>query len=188
MTSSTRTMTATDTATLRSATMPSPVGELTLVASDTGLRFVLWEGEHVDGIDLRGTTTTEDDPVLDAARQQLTEYFAGTRHEFDLPLDPQGTTFQVKVWLGLAEIPYGTTSTYGEQAMRMGDPNLARAVGAANGRNPLSIVIPCHRVVGANGSLVGFAGGLAAKRLLLDLEQGITPSGVTRAVSSAWVT
>jgi methylated-DNA-[protein]-cysteine S-methyltransferase len=163
-----------DDADLRFTTVGSPVGELTIVTSDAGLRFVLWEGEHVDGIDLGDIPRADDDPILVAARAQLTEYFAGERKQFDLPLDVVGTPFQRSVWLGLAEIPYGTTSTYGEQATRHGDPNLARAVGAANGRNPVSIVLPCHRVIGANGALVGFAGGLPAKRLLLDLEQGIT--------------
>ena len=144
------------------------------MASDVGLRQVLWEGEHTEAIDLSEVESCDDDPILRQARTQLEEYFAGERREFDLPYDLRGTPFQCKVWRGLAEIPYGQTSTYGEQAAWLGDPNLARAVGAANGRNPLSIVLPCQRVIGSNGSLVGFAGGLQTKRLLLDHEQGIT--------------
>lgn len=161
--------------TLRSTTMPSPVGVLTLVASDAGLRAVLWEDDSDRRVHLVDVTPTEDDPVLVTACDQLTEYFNGERTQFELPLDPKGTEFQMAVWLGLADIPYGETATYGEQAARLGDPNKARAVGAANGRNPLSIVLPCHRVIGRNGSLTGFAGGLSAKRLLLDLEQGVRP-------------
>ena len=168
------------TTTLRSTTMPSPVGELTLVASDAGLRAVIWEddGDRVRDVE---AVPADDDPILAAAKQQLTEYFAGEREAFDLPLDPSGTAFQVKVWLGLADIPYGETATYGEQAARLGDPNLARAVGAANGKNPLSIVLPCHRVIGSNGALTGFAGGLESKRFLLEHERGVTSLPGTRA-------
>jgi methylated-DNA-[protein]-cysteine S-methyltransferase len=104
---------------------------------------------------------------------QLTEYFDGERQEFDLPLDPIGTEFQQAAWSALRTIPYGTTVSYGEQAARMGDRRKARAVGAANGRNPISIVVPCHRVVGSNGSLTGFAGGLDTKAWLLDHERGL---------------
>ena len=158
---------------LHSTTMASPVGTLTLVAGRAGLRQVIWEADHTRRSDAQEAVPDDDHPVLVAARTQLAEYFAGARTTFDLPLDPQGTDFQRAVWFGLADIPYGETATYGEQAARLGDPNKARAVGAANGRNPLSIVLPCHRVIGSDGSLTGFAGGLPAKRLLLDLEQGI---------------
>ena len=102
---------------------------------------------------------------------QLAEYFAGSRQDFDLPLRPQGTAFQQTVWQALLDIPYGTTESYGELARRIGQPTASRAVGLANGRNPISIVIPCHRVVGANGSLTGYGGGIERKRTLLDLEQ-----------------
>jgi methylated-DNA-[protein]-cysteine S-methyltransferase len=117
-----------------------------------------------------GPTLEGDHPVLAETRRQLEEYFGGDRRVFDLPLDLVGSEFQVAVWRSLADIPYGTTATYGEQAARLGRPSAVRAVGAANGRNPVSIVLPCHRVVGADGSLTGFAGGLAAKRWLLDHE------------------
>jgi methylated-DNA-[protein]-cysteine S-methyltransferase len=104
--------------------------------------------------------------------QQLREYFAGTRRQFDLVLAPQGTTFQQTVWRALQDIPYGETTSYGELARRIGDVKATRAVGLANGANPIAIVIPCHRVIGAGGALTGFGGGLPTKRALLDLEQG----------------
>jgi methylated-DNA-[protein]-cysteine S-methyltransferase len=114
--------------------------------------------------------------VIETTAQQLDEYFAGTRHEFDVPLDAEGTEFQQSVWQVLRSIPYGETMSYGEQATVLGDPNKARAVGTANGRNPISIVVPCHRVIGANGSLTGFAGGMKAKKFLLDLEKKNAPA------------
>ena len=153
-------------------TMNSPVGELRLIAGDNGLRAILWGAEDaeriasLDGEPVEGTT-----PVLDEAISQLEEYFAGTRREFDLPLDPAGTEFQQSAWMVLRTIPYGTTISYGQQAERLGDPNKARAVGAANGKNPLSIVVPCHRVVGSNGHLTGFAAGIDVKSWLLDHER-----------------
>jgi methylated-DNA-[protein]-cysteine S-methyltransferase len=154
-------------------TMNSPVGELRLIAGDNGLRAILWgaeDAERIASIDddelVEGTT-----PVLDEAISQLEEYFAGMRREFDLPLDPAGTEFQQSAWMVLRTIPYGTTISYGQQAERLGDPNKARAVGAANGKNPLSIVVPCHRVVGSNGHLTGFAAGLDVKSWLLDHER-----------------
>ena len=109
-------------------------------------------------------------PVLDAALAQLSEYFAGQRFEFDLPLRPRGTPFQQRVWQGLCQIPYGATWSYGKLAAAVGNANGSRAVGAANGRNPISIIVPCHRVIGANGRMVGYGGGLAAKRWLLEHE------------------
>jgi methylated-DNA-[protein]-cysteine S-methyltransferase len=154
-------------------TMSSPVGELRLIAGETGLRAILWGAEDtariasIDEDDLVEGTT----PVLDRAVSQLEEYFAGTRREFDLPLDPAGTAFQQSAWKVLCTIPYGQTISYGQQAQQLGDPNKARAVGAANGKNPLSIVVPCHRVIGSSGHLTGFAAGLDIKSWLLDHER-----------------
>jgi len=155
------------------ATLDSPIGALRLVASDSALVAVLWPEEK------EGRVTFDDEPqtaahhpIIDKASVQLDEYFAGDRRDFDLPLDPQGTEFQRQCWWALAEIPFGETSTYGKQAARIGRPKAIRAVGSANGRNPLSIVLPCHRVIGANGKLAGFAGGLDAKQWLLDHELG----------------
>ena len=114
-----------------------------------------------------------DHAVLQQAADELGEYFAGTRVDFDVPLDPRGTAFQLAAWSALRTIPYGETVSYGEQAKRLGDPGKARAVGAANGRNPLPIIVPCHRVVGANGHLTGFGGGIETKAWLLDHEQAV---------------
>jgi methylated-DNA-[protein]-cysteine S-methyltransferase len=151
---------------VRFARVVSPVGTLTVVASDAGLRAVLFAGEPVPDGAVEGAH-----PVLEAAARQLREWFAGERTAFEVPLDLGAATgFQRRAWLGLAEIPYATTRSYGEQARRLGVPRAARAVGAANGRNPLPIVLPCHRLVGADGALTGFAGGLAVKRALLDHE------------------
>ncbi|MEM9609627.1 MAG: methylated-DNA--[protein]-cysteine S-methyltransferase [Actinomycetota bacterium] len=158
--------------TLRTRTIPSPIGELTAVASDVGLRAVLWP-EDEDRIRFDDELVEAEHPVLDATAVQLDEYFAGERTTFDLPLDLHGTDFQVAAWKALAEIPYGETVSYAEQAERIGRPTAVRAIGAANGKNPVSIVLPCHRVVGADGSLTGFAGGVDAKRALLDHEQGV---------------
>jgi methylated-DNA-[protein]-cysteine S-methyltransferase len=144
----------------------TPVGPLGLLASERGLRRILWPGEPGAG---------GDPVVLAAAVQQLTEYFAGARTTFALPLELEGTDFQRRAWLALAEIPYGETRSYGEQARRLGVPRAARAVGAANGANPLPIVLPCHRLVGADGSLTGFGGGLDVKRWLLEHESATTP-------------
>ena len=159
---------------LSRTTMSSPVGELTLIASPRGLRAVLWPNELDEPERL--PTADDGDPaaavVLREAIIQLSEYFAGDRHEFDLPLDPVGTDFQQSAWMQLRQIPFGVTISYGEQARRLGDVRKSRAVGAANGRNPISIIVPCHRVVGSNGKLVGFAAGLDAKAWLLHHEQG----------------
>ncbi|MFV0923090.1 methylated-DNA--[protein]-cysteine S-methyltransferase [Sphingomonas parapaucimobilis] len=157
---------------LSECTMASPVGELTLVASGHGLRAVLWADERVGRVTL---SERRDDPahdVLAETGRQLSEYFAGKRRVFDLPLDPVGTDFQKAVWTGLNAIPYGETRSYAALATAIGRPRASRAVGAANGRNPLSIVTPCHRVIGANGTLTGFAGGLAVKQWLLAHERG----------------
>jgi methylated-DNA-[protein]-cysteine S-methyltransferase len=159
--------------TLMSTTMPSPVGKLTLVASDAGLVAVLWPEEREGRVPLAGVSAAGGHSVFDAAAKQLTEYFAGRRRAFALPLDPRGTAFQRAVWAALSEIPYGETRSYGDIARKIGRRSAVRAVGAANGRNPLSIIVPCHRVVGQGGALTGFAGGLAAKRYLLDLEKAV---------------
>lgn len=159
--------------TLRSRVHDSPLGRLTLVASDAGLRALLWPDD--DGRVPLPDTIAGSHRTLDATTEQLDQYFAGQRRAFDVPLDPQGTPFQRKVWEALRRIRYGETVSYTELASRIGRPTAARAVGAANGRNPISIIVPCHRVVGASGALTGFAGGLSAKRWLLDLEQ-VTPT------------
>lgn len=151
--------------------MDSPVGELTLVASDAGLRSVTWPNERPGRVASPETLHAGDHPVLAAAKAQLGEYFSGTRAAFDLPLDLVGTDFQRRAWLALADVPYGETVSYGEQAARLGHPRSARAIGAANGRNPISIVLPCHRVIGGGGALTGFAGGLDVKRALLEHER-----------------
>ena len=157
---------------LYETTMESPVGTLTLVASDIGLRAVLWRIEAANRVRLGPVLGGAVDPsgILCTAVEQFEEYFAGTRTQFDLALDPVGTEFQQAAWIALRSIGFGETVSYGEQARRMGDARKARAVGAANGRNPISIVVPCHRVIGANGSLTGFAGGLDTKAWLLDHE------------------
>ncbi len=152
-------------------TMPSPVGKLKLVASTRGLAGILWENDKSRRVPhLNSAVVGNDHPVLCEAEKQLTEYFAGTRKKFALPLDFTGTDFNKQVWQALLTIPYGETRTYGQLAKLLGDPSLARAVGAANGKNPISIVAPCHRVIGANGKLTGFAGGLTVKAFLLNLE------------------
>ncbi|CAB4811280.1 MAG: methylated-DNA--[protein]-cysteine S-methyltransferase [Actinobacteria bacterium] len=171
---------------LYETTMSTPVGVLTLVASEVGLRAVLWQTEKPNRVRLDNRDGGEIDPngVLDAAREQLSEYFAGTRTEFDLALDPQGTDFQQATWMVLRSIAFAETVSYGEQARRMGDSRKARAVGAANGRNPLSIVVPCHRVVGADGSLTGFAAGIDAKSWLLNHERSVAAAQRTAVRSN----
>lgn len=150
---------------------PTPVGPLTLVALGEALVAVWMEDQrHHPGAVAHGDPASTDDPVLARAARQLEEYFAGRRTDFDLPLAPEGTEFQRRVWAELLQIPYGETVTYGELARRLDNPTGSRAVGLANGRNPLGIVVPCHRVVGAGGNLTGYGGGLPRKRLLLDLE------------------
>jgi methylated-DNA-[protein]-cysteine S-methyltransferase len=152
-------------------TLESPVGELLLVGDGEVLRGLhMQDGRRPIAI---GAAWEADDAPFAAAREQLDEYFGGDRREFDLPLAPLGSEFQRCVWDGLLEIPYGETISYGELARRIGRPDRARAVGAANGANPIAIILPCHRVIGADGSLVGFGGGLETKRRLLELEAGI---------------
>jgi len=153
-----------------SRTVASPVGKLMLVASESGLAAILWENDDSDRVRLGSTMEDRGHPVLIAAERQLAEYFAGERKRFDLPLDFNGTEFQKQVWSALLTIPFGETRSYAEIARLIGRPAACRAVGAANGKNPISIVAPCHRVIGANGTLTGFAGGLKAKEYLLQLE------------------
>jgi len=143
--------------------VPGPIGELLLVGN----------GHAVTELVLPGAWTSADEPsdaVLDEAARQLAAYFAGDRHDFDVPLEPAGTPFQQRVWQALQQVEYGSTTSYGALAAELGKPNAARAVGAANGSNPIAIIIPCHRVIGAGGSLVGYGGGLERKRWLLNLE------------------
>ena len=154
--------------------MNSPVGQLKLVANGDRLAAILWEHDKPNRVRLGELVEANGRPVLIETERQLTEYFAGTRHEFDLPLTFQGTDFQKQVWAALLTIPFGQTRSYSEIATQIGNVNAVRAVGAANGRNPISIVAPCHRVIGASGDLTGFAGGLANKMLLLSLEAGQT--------------
>ena len=156
--------------------LESPIGVLRLVADDEGLREVRFaEPRHP-----RSTPSTwvrASEPFL-LVRKQLLEYFAGERTQFDLPLHPRGTPFQLGVWRALADIPYGVTTSYGELARRIDNPKAVRAVGSANGQNPLPIIVPCHRVIGSNGSLTGFGGGLPTKQFLLALEEQVARGDV----------
>jgi methylated-DNA-[protein]-cysteine S-methyltransferase len=156
------------------ALLDTPVGALRLVVGARGVRAVLWPDDTDHRVAIGDTSGggPDADRVLAEAVRQLQEYFAGNRRDFDLPLDPVGTEFQQQVWHVLRTIPYGETISYGEQARRLGDVNKSRAVGAANGRNPISIIVPCHRVVGSTGKLTGFAGGLDTKAWLLQHERG----------------
>ena len=194
---------ASGTPAFRRRTMSTSIGQLVLVAGPSGLRAVLWPGEDgsrvaravgsvaassrpvgsvTAGSGTAGSSAPEDgaeeaEAHLDRAVEQLAQYFDGTRRDFDLDLDPVGTDFQLRVWAALRDIPYGQTRSYGAQAADLGAPGASRAVGAANGRNPLSIVVPCHRVVAASGALTGFAGGLAIKAWLLDHERAVLAQG-----------
>lgn len=147
----------------------SPVGDICLTASDRGLvSLEFFSSRKINRLGIH--EPSEANPILQRAEKQLAEYFAGKRKNFDLRLDLQGTIFQLKAWQELQKIPYGQTISYGEQAKRVGDVKKARAVGMANGRNPVAIIVPCHRVIGANGSLTGFSSGLPIKEFLLKLE------------------
>jgi len=154
-------------------TVESPIGELLL----------LGDGEVLHGLYMQAgrrpirirPAWERDDSAFPEARAQLAQYFAGERTSFDLPMQLDGSVFQRTVWHALTEIPYGQTISYGELARRIGRPDLARAVGTANGQNPIAVIVPCHRVIGSDGKLVGYGGGLENKRLLLDLEQGRVP-------------
>lgn len=156
------------------AEMLSPVGKLTIITSPQGLHAILWDNDRknsaCEAIINNLKQSKEDETVLQTI-QQLTEYFQGTRKTFDLPLVIQGTDFQIQVWEQLLKIPYATTVSYAEQAEKIGNKNKARAVGMANGLNPISIIIPCHRVIGSNDDLVGFGGGIEKKVHLLKLER-----------------
>jgi methylated-DNA-[protein]-cysteine S-methyltransferase len=153
--------------TMSYAQIESPVGPLLLAADEQGLRQI----EFVKGKTRPDSAWREDRAALRETIHQLRAYFAGELEDFDLPLVPEGTPFQLGVWKRLCEIPYGTTISYGELARRIGNPNASRAVGLANGSNPIPIVIPCHRVIGSNGKLTGYGGGLPIKEKLLALER-----------------
>lgn len=151
--------------------VPSPVGKLRLVGSDRGLAEVSWESKR-SSVPRLGVTEDPHHPVLVQAARQLDQYFGGQRKEFDLKLEFHGTDFQKRVWDELLKIPFGETRTYGEVARRLGNVKAMRAVGAANGCNPIPIIAPCHRVIGASGDLVGFGGGLQVKEYLINFECG----------------
>jgi methylated-DNA-[protein]-cysteine S-methyltransferase len=151
-------------------TMESPVGRLKLVASNEGLAAILWENDNPRRVRLGSPAEDASHPVLLEVEGQLNEYFAGSRKVFSLKLDFAGTTFQRQVWQALLTIPYGETRSYAQIAKQIRQPAAVRAVGAANGKNPISIIAPCHRVIGSNGHLTGFAGGLETKAYLLALE------------------
>ena len=151
-------------------TMESPVGELRLFASQSGLAAILWENDNPRRVRLESATEDKNHPILLEAERQLNGYFSGKRKSFSVKLDFKGTKFQKKVWEALLTIPFGETRSYGQIAKQIKKPAAVRAVGAANGKNPISIIAPCHRVIGSNGKLTGFAGGLEAKAYLLSLE------------------
>ena len=150
--------------------MKSSVGEITLVADNVSLRAIYWLNQKPDRVKFPDLENNDSNHVLKSAVKQLKAYFSGTRREFDIPLRPVGTVFQEEVWLALRSISYGETVSYSDIAKQIGRPKAVRAVGAAIGKNPLSIMIPCHRVIGANGKLIGFGGGLSTKEFLLNLE------------------
>lgn len=152
--------------------LDSPIGRLRLVATDQGLSHLLFDQQVGEDLESDGDEAEADDhPVLAAATAQLAEYFAGRRQEFDIPLDLTGTEFQRAAWSALASVPFGETRSYRQQAEAIGRPKAVRAIGAANGRNPVPIVLPCHRIVGSDGSLTGYGGGLPIKEFLLSHEQ-----------------
>ena len=151
--------------------LSSPVGALQLIATETGLAAVLWQDEDGSRVHLGPFVDDPDNKILSEAAKQLDRYFAGKLDRFDLPLDFRGTDFQKEVWAALLTIPFGETRSYSDIARQIGRPKAVRAVGAANGRNPIAIIAPCHRVLGSNGKLTGFAGGLKAKETLLNIER-----------------
>ena len=154
--------------------MRSPVGEIKLVASEKGLSAIVWEFEDFSRVHLENVVEDEQNAILLEAEKQLSAYFKGERNYFKLPLDFKGTDFQKMVWEALLTIPFGQTRTYGQIARQIGKPNAVRAVGGAANKNPLAIIAPCHRVIGASGKLTGFAGGLDNKTILLNLENNST--------------
>ena len=151
-------------------TVASPVGELTLIATDAGLSALLWPNDDPKRVRVGERVAAPEHPILVRAERELRAYFAGERTSFTVPLDAAGTEFQKKAWAALLTIPYGETRSYGALARQIGNPKASRAVGAANGRNPISIIVPCHRAIASDGALTGFAGGLETKRHLLALE------------------
>ena len=158
-------------------TFKAPFGVLTVVGSDRGIRYVMFNNDaHPKPLERLHISDSEIHDSVNDAITQLDEYFNGSRRDFELPLDLQGTEFQVAAWNALADIPFGRTASYGQQAASIGRPKAVRAIGGANGRNPVAIVLPCHRIVGADGSLTGFGGGIEVKKWLLDHEQSILHS------------
>ena len=158
-------------------TYKAPFGVLTVVGSDLGIRYVMFNNDaHPKPLERLHISDSEIHDSVNDAITQLDEYFSGARRDFELPLDLRGTEFQVAAWNSLADIPYGRTASYGQQAASIGRPKAVRAIGGANGRNPVAIVLPCHRIVGADGSLTGFGGGIVVKKWLLDHEQSILHS------------
>lgn len=158
--------------------MRTPVGLLTLVANDHALSAVLWEDDAPTRVTIDMGLRAQDHPLLMETEKQLGEYFSGQRKIFSLPLHFRGTDFQQQVWQSLLSIPHGETRSYAQVAAQIGNPKSVRAVGAANGRNPISIIAPCHRVIGSSGKLTGFAGGLEAKAFLLQLESPALQPGL----------
>ena len=160
------------------ARLQVPFGELTVVASDKGVRYITFENDaHPKSYQNMSVIDDASHPVVARTVAQLHEYIKGTRRTFDVPLDLVGTEFQVQAWNALAKVPYGTTASYAQQAASIGRPKATRAIGAANGRNPVVVVLPCHRIVGADGSLTGFGGGLPVKKWLLDHEATVVTNG-----------
>ena len=153
--------------------MKSPIGNLKLVGSERGLAAILWEKENPKRVPLKIAGENKKLPILLETESQLSEYFAKKRTKFDIKLDFNGTDFQKKVWKALLNIPFGKTASYGDIAKKLGNPKSVRAVGGANGRNPISIIAACHRVIGASGKLTGYAGGMKAKAALLELEGSV---------------
>jgi methylated-DNA-[protein]-cysteine S-methyltransferase len=163
----------------------SPVGSLRLMASDKGLCAVLFDGGRYNRVySDAGLERDDNHPMLKQAEKQLKDYFAGKRQAFDVPLDMRGSIFQIRAWRELQKIPYSETISYGEQARRIGDAKKARAAGMANGRNPLGIIVPCHRVIGASGDLTGFGGGLKTKDFLLKHEKKHAKAAKTEVLAA----
>jgi methylated-DNA-[protein]-cysteine S-methyltransferase len=166
-------------------TMPSVLGKLKLVATDKGLAAILWENDNPRRVRLGSLSENKKHPILLRAERQLKEYLGGKRKVFSVRLNPLGTEFQNRVWSALKTIPFGQTRSYGQIARQIGNPKAVRAVGAANGRNPISLIVPCHRVIGASGKLIGFAGGLEIKQRLLAMESnGVTGDRARRKRTS----
>ena len=169
-----------DVLTFSRRTCEAPFGVVTVIGSDLGIRYVLFSNDaHPKPLERLHISDSEIHDSVNDAVTQLDEYFNGARRDFELPLDLQGTEFQVAAWNALAEIPYGRTASYGQQAASIGRPKAVRAIGGANGRNPVAIVLPCHRIVGADGSLTGFGGGIEVKKWLLDHEQSTLRSAAS---------